>query len=426
MIPAEDLESYVQEINTDEDLFYRTVDVQCSIGGCDFDKHKIAWVHPFIRYGTEDKEGTDKVFERIDDRMEFQTAIQPDFGFKYRTWYEVKFQQPDPTDNDTVYGDYDTFISQPRFRTDRELAINPMDNHELRVVEFSLANGFPLEEYPLITIDLKHEDAEGHSFTDTFVLPDETRGHSRTFKIRVKRGVEYQTQYRVTYHRAQGWLPPRDWETVQSSSVIIHNPLANIIPIGVRIAEMPSQLGWADIILRYQGSEGVAMDQEKRFFYSPDDLSNPEIMKQQWIIRTDDPNKQLYEFYFTFFYTDGTMLESPDWIESDARTLVVGRLAKPYRTITIKPTGPSFDHVELRDIKVTIIQDDPDNPEPHQMEVLIENEDETGEFTYRVKKPTHYGYSYEIRYVWRNGKVKIVTGTDLTGSLTLYLPTDVD
>lgn len=425
LAPVDELPSYVQEVNTDQDLFFRQVNVEFVLGGVDFDKHKIAWVHPFIRYGEPPEEGMDKTLQTKDERMQFTTSLQSGHGYNYRTWYEVQFHQPDDTDPETVYGQELTYTSPLQVRSDRSLAINPMQHFELRTIEFELMTGFPANEYPVVTVDLRYEDTEGYVLEDSFILEGADNRRKRAFKLRMRRGTTAHTLYRLVYHRALGPLVPHNWEPVVGGHVLIKDPFPSFFTVAIRIAESPAELGWADLLLRYDNPEVVGSFQEKRVFITGQDLQDPSKMNQIWTVSTENPRQQRYVYTFTMFYQDGTMLRSPDWIESEARTLVLGRQIPIYRTVNVQPTGPSFDDTQLRDIKVTLVHREPDH-EAEPFEIIFENERQLKEYSYRVHSPEHMGYEYDIRYRWRNGQVKHVQGSSPGGSLDLNIPTEVD
>ena len=118
------------------------------------------------------------------------------------------------------------------------------------------------------------------------------------------------------------------------------------------------------------------------------------------------------------------MIESPGWIESDARTVVLGRRIRAYRTVTVRPVGPTFASVRLRDIRVTLEQLFP-NSESEPVEILLTNESQLAEFSYQFLSPEQVGYTYKILYRWRNGQFKFVQGSAATGDLDLFIPTDI-
>jgi hypothetical protein len=424
LIPPEELSSYVQEINTDQDLFFRQLNVECSLGGADFNKHKIAWVHPFIRYGDRPQEGTDETFDKMEGRMKFTTWLQPSHGFNYRTWYEVQFYQADETDSDTIYGKDISFTSLEQQRSDRALIINPLEHFELRTMEFELMANFPIDQYPLVEINLKHEDTEGYKVEPNYTLKADKR--SAQFKVRKRPGVIDTTQYRVTFHPSEGASFFKDWEIVDGSSILIDDPFPNRFTVRIGIAESPANLAWADVVLKYEDLDHPATAQEQRFFFTDIDLETANQRTRLWTVRTANPDNQRYQYTFTIFYKDGTELVSPTWIESDARTTIIGRIARMWRTIKIAPSGPSFAEENLRDIKVVLTYSESEEAEPQTSELLFEREDGSNTFTYQVRDPIKIGYDYEIRYRWLNGRVKKVQGVAKAGDLTLNIPTKID
>lgn len=425
LISPEELSSYVQEINSDQDLFFRQLNVECTLGGADFNKHKIAWVHPFIRYGDQPEEGTDKTFENMEERMQFTTWLQPNHAFNYRTWYEVQFYQADEIDPDTIYGKDISFTSPEKQRSDRALIINPIEHFELQTFEFELIAGFPTDRYPHVEINLKHEDTEGYRVgPNNYMLKADKR--SAQFRVRKRPGVIGTTQYRVTFYPSQGASFSKDWEIVDGSSILIDDPFPNRFTVRVGIAESPANLAWADVVLKYEDVDHPATAQEERFFFTDEDLQNAGQRTRLWSIRTANPDKQRYQYTFTIFYKDGTELVSPTWIESDARTVIIGRLARMWRTVRVTPHGPSFAEENLRDINIVLTYAESEDAEPQTRELLFESEDVSNTFTYQVRDPIKIGYEYEIRYRWLNGRVKRIQGDSKAGNLTLNIPTKLD
>ncbi|MEM6804967.1 MAG: hypothetical protein AAF696_26455 [Bacteroidota bacterium] len=424
LIPPEEISNYVQEINTDQDLFFRQLSVDCSLGGADFEKHQISWVHPFIRYGDQPEEGTDKTFTDLNERMQFTTWLQPNHGFNYRTWYEVHFNQADETDPDTIYGKDISFTSSEQRQNDRALILNPIEHFELRTVEFGLMAGFPTEQYPLVEINLKYENAEGYRVEPTYKLSADQ--NSGLFRVRQHPDAIDTTQYRITFYPSQGPSFSKDWEIVDGSSVLIDDPFPSRFTVRVGIAESPTNLAWADVVLKYEDLDHPATAQEERFFFTDSDLETADLRTRLWTIRTLNPNHQRYQYTFTIFYQDGTELISPDWIESDSKTLIIGRRARMWRTVDVAPSGPTFAAEKLRDIKVVLTYAESEEAEPQISEFLFESEDDSNEFTYQVRNPIKIGYGYEVLYRWLNGRVKKVQGNANAGSLTLNIPTKID
>jgi hypothetical protein len=429
LVPGNELPGYIQEINTDQDLFFRQLNVRCSVGGCDFAKQKIAWTHPYIKYGSPPEEGTDKIFENTTDKMEFTTWLQPARGFTYRTGYDVEFTAPDETDPGTIYGQETSFTGPEKSGTDRELVINPMEHFELHTVEFGLMQGFRTDKYPVVEVHIKYEDSDGYAVNSDLLLKGADGGSKCQFRVRTRRGVTAQTWYRLIYHQTSGeqlvWPRDAPWAMVEGSCVLIEDPFPNVFNISVRVAARADELDWADIYLRYQNPLAVGSYQEQAFYFGGPDLADPTKARQVWLFRTEDPSQQRYEYSFTLTYKDGTLLQSPGWIDSEARTLVVGRQAGIDRTIKVFPEGPSFSSEDLRDIKINLSHTEPDLAAPQEQELVFENETQGGTFTYRINNSVNVGYDYKIRYRWQNGQIKRVEGSVPNGALDFTIPTHV-
>lgn len=426
LAPVGELLGYIQEVNTDHDLFFRQLNVRCSVGGCDFAKQKIAWTHPYIKYGSPE-EGTDKIFESMDEKMEFTTWLQEAYRFTYRTGYEVEFKAPDETDPETIYGQETSFTSPEKSITDRELTINPMEHFDLYAVEFGLMHGFRTDKFPVVEVHVKYEDSTGYQVEPSYLLEGADNKASCQFRVRTRKGVTGRTQYKLVYHQTSGESIVRDWTVAEGSYVRIEDPFPNIFNISVRVAARADELDWADIKLRYQDPLTPGSYQEQAFYFAGPDLADPTKAKQVWLFRTEDPSQQRYEYSFTLMYKDGTLLQSPDWIETESRTLVVGRRAETDRTIRVflDPQGPLFSTAALRDIKVNLSHAEPEVAIPQEKELVFENETQSGTYTYRITNSVNVGYNYKIRYRWQNGQIKKVEGSAPNGALDFKVPTSV-
>ncbi|MCY1013626.1 hypothetical protein OV079_50485 [Nannocystis pusilla] len=401
-------------MNSDSDLFFRQLDVQCVLGGFDFARAKIAWVHPHIRYGADPEEGTDKTFTGMADRMEFKAWLQPGHGFRYRCGYEVEFIAPDDADPDAIYGEDLRLSSPEEVRTDRVLAFNPLELFYTRSVEFVLKQGFPAGEFPVVLVEVKHEDDSGYQVERTYKLT--ATAQSCRFRVRTPRDVEGVTQYRVLYYPAMGAAIPSQWQVANESAVVLDVPFTQSFLVRVYVAEPPAELAWADVSLRYADDDRPGSYQEGRLFFDQD------LKPQVWRVNAADPRQRRYEYCFTLFFNDNTELRAAEWIESDAPTLTLGRRVPMQRTVSVRPAGPSFDDVQLRDITVTL---SPVDASGAATELVFEQLDQRKDFTYRAPNAVQVGYVYEVVYRWRNGRTKSVPGASPAGALLLNVPTEV-
>jgi hypothetical protein len=365
----------------------------------------------------------------MDDKMEFTTWLQPAHGYVYRTGYDVEFKAPDETDPETIYCQQTTFAGPETSSTDRELAINPMEHFELHTVEFGLMQGFRTDKYPIVEVHVKYEDSDGYAVNPAYLLKGTDSGSKCQFRVRSRRDVTGQTQYRLVYHHIGGgnivWPRDMPWVIAEGSYVLIEDPFPNVFNISVRVAAQADELDWADINLRYQDPQAPGSYQEQAFYFAGPDLADPAKAKQVWLFRTEDPSQQRYEYSFTMMFKDGTLLQSPGWIEAESRTLVVGRRTGADRTIRVFSDGPVFGAEGLRDIKVNLSHAEPDAPDSQEQELVFENEAQSGTYTYRITNSVHVGYDYKIRYRWLNGQVKKVEGSAPLGALDFKVPTHV-
>lgn len=412
LIPEAQIPSYTQEVNSDADLFFRQVAVQCVLGGFDFAKSKIAWVHPYIRYGSPPEEGTDKSMTSMADSMAFKTWMQPSHGFRYRTGYEVEFLAPDDSDSDAIYGKDLRLTSAEVVKSDRVLAINPRELFEQHSVEFVLKQGFPVDRYPGVVVHVKFEDTAGYQAERSYRLGG--AAVSCQFRTRQPRGIEGVVQYRLVYYPAVGTTISSDWQVASDPVIIIDDPYPQNFLIRVHIAETAAELGWADVLLRYEDPDRPGSFQEGRLFFDQD------LKPQVWRVSTPDPKRRRYQYRFTLFFKDNTQLETADYVDGDAPTLTLGRKVPVQRTVVVQPQGRSFDAEQLRDITVTLFADA--NP-ANRTELLFERGDEKKEWTYKATSAAQIGYGYEIFYRFRNGRTKTVTGASAAGALALPVPT---
>jgi hypothetical protein len=424
LIPPAEVPAYIQSVNTDSDLFFRQVNVDCVLGGFDFAKSKIAWVHPYVRYGDAPQESIDKTLTAMSDRMTFTTWLQPNHGFAYRAGYEVGFVAPQDDDPDAIFGQQLQLQSGEDVHTDRVLPINPLDLFTLRHLEFTLKQGFPIERYAQVLIEVKHEDSTGYQVEKAMSLTGEKRsGH---FRVRMPQGVTGSTQYRLTYYPIQGETVGKGWQAADSAVEVIDDPFPSTFSVRVGIAENPADVAWADVVLAYEDIAQPGQVQEERLFFAEEDLTNSQRRTREWVVRTSEPAHQRFRYWFTIVYKDNSQLETPFWIESDARTLVIGRLARMWRTVGLTLAGPSFDQEQLRDVTVTLWHDEGEGPETVQRAGLaLARPDQAHEFTYQVQDPTKVGYEYEVLYRWRNGRTHTVKGSSPAGALSLHIPTRV-
>lgn len=420
MIPAEEISSYVQEVDGDADLFYRRVQVQCVLGGFDFAKSKINWVHPRIRYGDQPEESVDRVLTSLDERLTFAARVQESHGFRYRGSFEVAFQEPEHDDPDAIYGPDEKLEKSEEVLTDREFAIDPTSLYDIEATEFALKQGFPVDRYPMVVVDALYEDSTGYEVTKSYGLRGADQGAARaTFRARVREGETGTLQYRLTYYPASGSEVVKEWQVALNSAVVIDDPFPQVVRVRVAVTDTPEDLAWVDVSVRYEDPAAPGSFREGRLFFDESDLKTGSGRTKEWTVHTSDPKAQRYEYFYTVFYTDGTVLETPGWIESDARTLRVGRRGRQVRTITVRPVGNTFAGEKLRDIRVTLRH----RPsEEQRAELVFTSEDDARTYTYRSSDPARMGYAYEILYRWRNGRTKRVEGQSLTGALTLEIP----
>jgi hypothetical protein len=417
LISESEIPSYTVEVNSDADLFFRQLDVQCVLGGCDFGKSKIAWVHPYIRYGNAPEEGTDKALTNMSERMSFKTWLQPSHGFRYRWGYEVEFFPYDENDPEAIVGHERRLVSPEEVSTLRVLPINPGELFDIRSVEFALKEGFPTDRYPTVMVHVKHEDSTGYAAEKSYKLLAASR--SCTFRARLPREVSGVTHYRIVYYPSTGAAIPTEWQVAGESSVVIDDPFPLNFTVRVHIAESQEELSWADVSLRYEDSTRPGSYQEDRLFFDQD------IKPQVWQVNAQDPTRRYYQFRFTLYYKDNTQIEATSWIDSDAPTLTLGRRVPMQRTVTVEPDGPSFDAEQIRDITVTLWPEEAPAG-TSAVELLFDGLNQSQEYTYKAVDPTRVGYVYELFYRWRNGRTKTVQGSSAAGALVLKVPTRVN
>jgi hypothetical protein len=216
------------------------------------------------------------------------------------------------------------------------------------------------------------------------------------------------------------------WQAADSGVEVIDDPFPSTFSVRVGIAENPADVAWADVVLAYEDMAQPGQVQEERLFFAEEDLTNSQRRTREWVVRTSDPAHQRFHYWFTIVYKDNSQLETPFWIESDARTLMLGRLARMWRTVGLTLTGPSFDQEQLRDVTITLWHDEGEGPDTVQRaELTFAQPDQAHEFTYQVQDPTKVGYEYEVLYRWRNGRTHTAKGSSPAGALSLHLPTRV-
>ncbi len=356
--------------------------------------------------------------------MTFKTWLQPNHGFAYRSGYEVGFVAPQDGDPDSIFGQDLRLQSREEVRTDRVLPINPLELFAMRSIEFTLKQGFPTERYAQVLIDVKHEDSAGYQVEKPISLTGEQPNGQ--FRVRMPQGVSGSTQYRLTYYPIVGEMISKGWQVVDSGVEVIDDPFPSPFSVRVGIAENPADVAWADIVLAYEDVAQPGAVQEERLFFAEEDLTNPQRRTREWVVHTSDPVHQRFRYWFTIYYKDNTQLESPFWIESDARTLVIGRQVRMWRTVNVTLSGGSFDQEQLRDVTVTPWHDEGEGAETvERAELAFARQDQAHEFTYQVRDPTKVGYEYEVFYRWRNGRTHTAKGSSPAGALSLHIPTRV-
>jgi hypothetical protein len=255
------------------------------------------------------------------------------------------------------------------------------------------------------------------------LIGEKRNGH---FRVRMPQGATGSTQYRVTYYPIQGEMISKRWQAADSGVEVIDDPFPSTFSVRVGIAENPADVAWADVVLAYEDMAQPGQVQEERLFFAEEDLTNSQRRTREWVVRTSDPAHQRFHYWFTIVYKDNSQLETPFWIESDARTLMLGRLARMWRTVGLTLTGPSFDQEQLRDVTITLWHDEGEGPDTVQRaELTFAQPDQAHEFTYQVQDPTKVGYEYEVLYRWRNGRTHTAKGSSPAGALSLHLPTRV-
>lgn len=417
LIPEAELPSYTQEVNTDADLFYRQLAVQCVLGGFDFGKSKIAWVHPYIRYGDAPEEGADKTLAAMSDTLSFKTWLQPRHGFRYRSGYEVEFFPADDNDPEAIYGQALKLRSPECSGTDRVLAINPRELFDQPSIEFVLKQGFPSDRYAAVLISLKYEDSAGYGVERSYRLGGATP--SCTFRVRRPPGVEGVCRFRLQYYPTAGAPITTDWQIATESIVVIDDPFPQNFLVRVYVAEPKEELGWADISLRYEDPHLPGSYQEGRMFFDQD------LKPQVWKVSAPDPRARRYQYRFTLFLKDSSQVETPDWIDADAPTLTIGRRVPMQRTVAVCVDSHSFDSEGLRDITVTLW---PEGKPENRTELVFlpgshgEPSEQKKEFTYRAGNAAQVGYAYEIFYRYKNGRTASINRTSATAELTLKVP----
>jgi hypothetical protein len=202
---------------------------------------------------------------------------------------------------------------------------------------------------------------------------------------------------------------------VNESLVPLSDPFSPLFSVSVRITEPASELGWAEVSLAYDGTSPDDR-QETRLFFEGQPTG------QVWQLSSLDPTERRYRYRFSLFLRDGTLLESSDWVETEATTLTLGRGVQTQRSASIGLTGPRFEVDGLRDITVTVWAE-ADPPGRGSIELVFEASDQTREFMYRSSDPTRVGYVYEAFYRWNTGRTQTVRGTRPINTLQLTLPT---
>lgn len=418
LIPPEELQHCIQEVNTDQDMFFRQLDVRCVVGGFDFRKSAIAWVHPFIRYGSSPEEHADTTLASAADELTFKTWLQESEGYRYHTHYDVEFVAPDPTDPERIYGKDLRLTRAEEVRTDRLLAINPLELFETRELEFATRQDLAWDRFPLVVVEVAHEDSAQYSVQASYALDSQHR--SARFRVRVPVGVQAVTRYRIVYRRAPGDGRPiaEDWQIAHESLALIEDPFPQRFSVRVHIAELASDLGWADVSLRYANPERPGIFQEGRLFFD-------NVTPQVWTVNATDPTRRQYQFRYTLFFKDNTSVESPTWIDADTPTLTLGRKVPMQRTVRIETQGESFESVLLRDVSVTLWSAE-EPPDSVGKLIVFDSTEQVEEWTYRATSAQQLGYRYEAFYRWMSGRTRTLAGSSREGALSLKLPTTRD
>lgn len=415
MLSPDEVPGYTLEVDVDDDDFYKTVSVECVPGGFDFASSKVAYVHPRIVYGSAPEQHNDATLATPTEKLRFKAPLQREHGYRYRSSYEVAFTAPRDAALDAIYGGDLTLRSAETEHTERVLPINPMELVSLTELEFQLQVGFPRDRYPQVEVELEHEDSSGYSVRRDFQLLGDV-GSAR-FRARRRRGDTATTRYRLIYHPAVGKRIATDWNFADDPHVVIEDPQPSRFTVRVSVAEAQAELGWADVLVRYPDASGVD-DQETRLAFEGD--NKPQI----WRVSTSNLQRRRYEYRFSMFLKDNTLIETPGWIESDAPNLVIGRKISSQRTVSVQAGGKTtFEEAELRRVEISVWP--LDQQRGALPDLVLESELEQKEFTYRALDPTHVGYAYELFYVWRDGRTRTVSGTSQTGSLTLLVPIQV-
>ena len=328
---------YASEVDLD-DPFFKQLNVTVAVNA-DFEKLPIHSIEVHLEYHQGDEhEIKEFVFEKPDDRSQFQTYIAND-NWKYTYWYEVNY-----------VGSSKTFTSE-KIETDEQYLTINVDDIGIVAVDVQVGD-LNFEQVTSAQVTVRYEETGVEPVEEQFALGAEPDKRTHLFQKLIFKPRTAPYRYRVDYFMKDGKQISADWVSADGSPLYINDPFGATKTVAVRglgdfskIGQIFVDLVYEDAANSYTQNTSVTLSAAGKTFH---DWSFPVIGSGGGTVTYSGQIQ----------YADGTVKEIPKTV-ADSSTVLVGEEIADRLNVALVPDLLDWDQVKLA--KVSLLYEDPTN-----------------------------------------------------------------
>jgi hypothetical protein len=315
----------------------------------------------------------------------------PAFGNRLHYRYRVAFGA------NAVVGDSVLMQSKWLEATEGVITVNPLELYQERSLEFQRSALLPTEMFPEVLAHLRYTAPDDDwTYQDSSLLTSDS-GSTWKPTFRLARELPDAVDYRLEYARATGDVIDSGWKTTTESMVVARDPRENLFPVRVLVGG--DRQGFEQILIDLDYMDEAAGTHETKSFNITKDDANA---THEWAFPRAALDRTTYRYNQVVVEADGTVT-SPGWVQSDAPTLVVGKVFAAKWSIIPHLVGPPLADNGLERIVVTIDYEDAANDYREHSEQTLTVAGRGTVLALELKDATKRSYTYRVRYVFANG-----------------------